>query len=639
MQSDAKDTPPPGSKVRVRVAGRPEVSEGVLERASPEGVVLQLTRPPELGVMTLVEFIGPNQTVVQRRTACMVFRRGRPRSTRDATTVALEFVDLVGGPSSKKESLIQRFARLFGRRQPGDQTAHQMSEPEPPREGPVIGIDLGTANSCAALVRNGAARLLGEGEYRTMPSVVHFDPSGRRRVGIVARDKMILEPTRTIFGSKRFLGRPFSSEEVRRWGHFFPYQLVQGAGGTTAVKIGHELHALEDVAREILVVLKQRSEATLGRAVNRAVISVPAYFGEPQRKAVYAAGRAAGFWVERLINEPTSAAVAYGYGREFDHKILVYDLGGGTFDVSVLEVRGDQIVVLATGGDPFLGGADFDDRLTEHVLFTFAKNGGPRLHEDPVAVQRVRFASELAKIDLSDRETTEVFVPAIQASEPRDLRVQITREQFQGIVGDLIDRTLVMTDAVLKDAGLKAGEIEELVLVGGQTRTPLVRERLIERFRKQPSRKVHPDEAVAMGAALIGASIEGGGQVELRDILSASIQWNVAQSPCQLLLPRGSRLPASATFLIPAQNKDLKELRLQLFRGEASSPQQNSFIGALNLDKSFVGNRARLQVSAEGLLSVEIERAQTGWMSMPVDFVGDERISHHSPPDEALPRL
>ena len=632
MQTNGNNLPPPGSSVRVRVAGRPEVSEGLVEKVSEEGLILRIRRPPDLGVMTLLEFLGPNHVVTQRRTACMVFRRGAADATDSSVTVALEFVDLVGTPHPPVESLLQRFLRFFGRRplhfEPQDQ--QEQGPPPPPREGPIIGIDLGTVNSCVAGAVEGKVRVLSDGEHRTVPSMVYFDTNGRKRVGRLAQDKMVLEPTRTVFGSKRFLGRPFASDEVRRWGHFFPYQLVQGVGGTTAVKMGHELHSLEEVAAEILLVLKNRAEYVLKRSINRAVISVPAYFGGPQRAAVRKAGLRAGLLVEQLVNEPTGAAVAYGFGRDFHRAILVYDLGGGTFDVSILKVDGQKISVLATGGDPFLGGADFDDRLTEYILYQFERESDSNLRDDHVAVQRIRFAAEIAKMDLSESEITEVFIPNIQQSAPTDLRVKVTRQQFQDIVSDLIDRTLILTDMVLKEAGLKTQDIEDFVLVGGQTRTPLVRERLVERFGKQPSRRVHADEAVAVGAALLGESLEGRGRVELRDILSASIQWNLAQDPCQVLIPRGTRLPTSVTFPIPKRLSEAAERRLQLYRGEAPSHRDNAFIGALNLDDAYLGGKARIKVSSEGLLSIQMAQAtdnEDEWHSTTVDFVESEASS------------
>lgn len=625
MHSNANNLPLPGTRVRVRVAGRPEVSEGLVERASVEGVLLLLKHPPDLGVMTLLEFLGDNELVSQRRTACMVFRRGGRRNEQEEITVALEFVDLVGNPTPPKETILQRFVRMFTSRSSSPSEGEdELQIPLSPPEGPVVGIDLGTANSCIAGIVDGRVRILSEEEHSTVPSVVHFDTHGRKRVGRLAQDKMILEPTRSVFGSKRFLGRPFASDEVRRWGHFFPYQLVQGFGGTTAVKIGHELHSLEEIAKEILVVLKQRAEYVLKHSINRAVISVPAYFGEPQRAAVQRAGRWAGFHVERLVNEPTAAAIAYGFSRELNRSILVYDLGGGTFDVSILRIDGPEVTVLATGGDPFLGGADFDDRLTEQILYLFEKDTGTSLRDDHVAVQRVRFAAERAKIELSEREATDVLIPNIQENEPKDLRVKVTREQFQSIVGDLIDRTLALTDTVLRDVGLQAKNIDDFVLVGGQTRTPLVKQRLIERFSKSPSRRVHADEAVAIGAALLGQSIDGHGQVELKDILSASIQWSSAQTPCQVLLSRGTPLPATVTFDIPGHTEDLPEGRLQFYRGEASIPAENSFIGALNLDLSYLGGKARLEISPEGLLSVQIIRAdeaENSWRATTVDLV------------------
>ncbi|MGF1510625.1 MAG: Hsp70 family protein [Myxococcota bacterium] len=610
MSLPERPLPTPGSRVRVRVAGRPEVSEGTVENVSEDGVVLRLLRPPDLGVMTLIEFLSSDQTVLLRRTACMVFRRGQ--SDHESTTVALEFVDLVATPS-RKESLLTRFLQVFGRGARTPDPALERGLPPPPRSGPILGIDLGTVNSCVACVLDGSVRVLGDGEVRTFPSVVHFDVSGRRRVGHAARAKMVLEPTRTVFGSKRFLGRPFASEEVRRWGHFFPYQLVQGAGGATAVKMGHDLFPLEEVSKEILKALKLQAESALGVSVHRAVISVPADFGEPQREAVHRSGRLAGLWVERLINEPTAAAVAYGHRRELDRHILVYDLGGGTFDVSILRVTPKELEVLSSGGDPFLGGADFDDRLTEYILTRFEGESGVHLGADVTAIQKIRFAAEAAKIQLSDRDEAEIFLPKVTTDPPRNLSVTIARVQFEAMVGDLIDRTLRIAETVLEQADIKADDIDEVVLVGGQTQTPAVRHRLQERFGQKLSQRVNPDEAVALGAAIVAASLEGGDleadPVKLKDILTASIQWSTNGRDSQVILPRGSRLPATASFDVPRTTTDMAPT-LRLYRGESKHTEENAFIGSLDLSElsRTTGALAHLDVSAEGLLSVRVRR-------------------------------
>ena len=604
--------PPPDSRVRVRIAGRAEVSEGVLERYSEAGVLLNLRRAPDLGIMTLLEFVGPDESIIQRRTACVVFRRsaGRP----DLFSAALEFVDLGPAEDPSQTGLLARFFSLFSRKKvvPGGGAVIE-DDDLPPEDalsgdGPVIGVDLGTSTSCAAVVQDGKVQMIQHAHGTTIPSVVHFETSGRRRVGEAAKERIPLEPTRTVFGSKRFLGRPFTSHEVRRWGHFFPYQLVQGAGGATAVKIGHELFSLEEVAAEVLRALKRRAETVTGRPVNRVVLSVPAYFGEPQRQAVRRAGRLARLKVERIVNEPTAAAVAFGYGRGLNRTILVFDLGGGTFDVSILRLDGNQMQVLATGGDPFLGGSDFDDRLTELAFTQFEKESGIRLRDDYVAVQRVRFGAEQAKISLSQAGQATIDVPnaAIIDGEPIHFRVEVTRDMYTEVVGDLVVRALAIVDVVLKKAGLQGSEIDEVVMVGGQTRSPVVRERLIERFGKKLSKRVHADEAVATGAALIGESIAQNLLLELRDVLTASIWVRLGDAEPTLLLSQGIPLPALAQFDVPLVANGSEEVLVRLYRGESKRLEDNAFIGALSLEPATESAQAVLSVDEDGLLSVSV---------------------------------
>lgn len=606
MDASPAPLPSPGSKVRVRVAGRPEVSEGTVERFASAGVLLRLTRAPDLGTMTLIEFLGEDGSVLHRRTACMVFRRGSGKDEAPAS-VALEFVDLVATDEADR-GLKWRDAlmRLFGLKRSGPPSLlDQLELPEVDPAGPVVGIDLGTATSCIAVHAEGRSRVIEIRGRGVMPSVVYFASDGRRLVGEAARQRLILEPTRTVYGSKRFLGRPFASSEVRRWGHFFPYQLVQGPSGSTAVKVGHDLFPLEEVAKEILSTLKMQAEVVLEGKVNRAVISVPAYFGEPEREAVRTAGAWAGLHVERLVNEPTAAAVAYGHRVRDDAHILVYDLGGGTFDVSVLGIKGSELTVLATGGDPFLGGADFDDRLTEYVLTRhLAEHPRSELRRDPVAVQRVRFAAEEAKLALSLLDQVDVRVDGVTTEPSVDLVVRVTRERFKDLVGDLVDRTLVITDSVLRESGLTSDSIDEVVLVGGQTRAPLVRERLVARFGDKISRRIHPEEAVAVGASIVGATVNGMDSVVLTDVLAAPIQWSLGSGPRSVLLAKGTPLPTEAE--VPGSELGDHDKDLYLYRGEETS-EDPVFIGSVELPSDIEGG-IQISLNPEGLLRCRARR-------------------------------
>jgi molecular chaperone DnaK len=487
-------------------------------------------------------------------------------------------------------------------------------------KGPVIGIDLGTVNSCVATVENERPRVITSSEgYETIPSVLFLDKEDRIFVGHKATERMILEPDSAVYGSKRFLGRPFASREVKTLGHFFAYDLVEGKDGRTAAKIRDHVVALEDVGAHILASLKKMAEHYMDCDVVRAVITVPAYFGETQRYAVREAGRMAGFYVERVLNEPTAAAVAYGYGKGLKKTVLIYDLGGGTFDASVLRINGDQMEVLATDGDPFLGGSDFDDRLTEYVLQGFEKENGVKIRQDMVAIQRVRFACEMAKKQLSSAQSATVDVPYIASKKGNhlDLHASITREKFESLTRDLVTRTLDIVERVLSDAEIKANKLDDVLLVGGQTRSPQVHELIAERFGMAPSKNVHPEEAVARGAAIIAGAVEQKIQVQLTDILPTSIQLGAADGKCTPLLPKGTRLPMDTEFDIDLAGAR-RGLTVSLYRGEKEFSDQNQFLGLLRfpaLASSAVATAklsVKLSISVDGLLTVSARHPLTG---------------------------
>lgn len=487
--------------------------------------------------------------------------------------------------------------------------------------GPVVGIDFGTVNSCVAAVRNGEAQVLtNPGGYPTVPTIVHLPPGEPPLVGHPARERMILEPDRAVYGAKRFLGRPFASREVAGAAHFYNYELVQSPEGRVAAQVDGQVISLEEVAAQILTLLRKVASHALGQDVQRAVVTVPAYFGETQRQAVRDAGRIAGLYVERILNEPTAAAVAFGFNRGLEETVLVYDLGGGTFDASVLRIAGNRMEVLASDGDPFLGGSDLDDRITEFLLQQFEREHGFSLREQTVSVQRIRFAAESAKKTLSDATTAHVHLPFIAQSEagPVDLRAEITREQLEMLTNDLVERTLTITQKVLDQAQVRSSDLNDVILVGGQSRSPAVRQLLTERFGKKPCSWVHPDEAVAIGAALVAHAIEGAAPMELTDVLSASIRLGLKNRRTAVLIPRGVRLPAEKKFEVTLSGSGAGHTKVFLYRGEGAEVVDNSFLGTLMLPgvpADAEGKRKAiivLTVSADGLLSVQAQHPSLG---------------------------
>ena len=389
--------------------------------------------------------------------------------------------------------------------------------------GKIIGIDLGTTNSCVAVMEGGEARVIENSEGdRTTPSIVGFIEGGEVLVGQAAKRQAVTNPTNTLFAVKRLIGRRFDEEVVQRDIDLVSYKIVKADNGDAWVEAQGKRMAPPEVAARVLQKMKSTAEDYLGEEVTEAVITVPAYFNDSQRQATKDAGRIAGLDVKRIINEPTAAALAYGMDKKRgDQKLAVYDLGGGTFDVSIIEIADvdgeHQFEVLSTNGDTFLGGEDFDKRLIDYLADEFKKDQGMDLRGDPLAMQRLKEGAEKAKIELSSSQQTDVNLPYItaDASGPKHLNMKLTRAKLESLVEDLIDRTIDPCKQALKDAGLSASEVDDIILVGGQTRMPKVQEAVQNFFGKEPRRDLNPDEAVAVGAAIQGGVLGG----DVKDVL------------------------------------------------------------------------------------------------------------------------
>ena len=611
------------SRVRFKVAGQKEIGERFASNLSHGGMFIREDKPPAVGSLILIEFVLPNGQPLSRAAARVVHAKPAQKPGEKTAGMGLEFVKFDKISAAIVEEFNVRHAADAPLPPPREETASQFKrmtlknldrKPMFGLSGPVIGVDLGTINSCVAAVKDDSARVITSSQgYEIVPSVVFLDESGNIIVGHTALEKMILAPARAVYGSKRFLGRPFASKEVRALGHFFNYELVAGDDGRCAAKLGTEVVSLEEVSAHILSALKEMAEQSLGEAVKRAVITVPAYFGATQRQAVRDAARLAGLWCERILNEPTAAAVAFGLGREMNKTVLVYDLGGGTFDVSVLRIEEDALEVLASDGDAFLGGTDFDDRITEYVLSTFERAQGVNVRQDSIAVQRVKFAAEMAKKQLSEATRTDIDLPhiAITPSGSVHLHLSLERGVVEALCQDLVDRTLSIVSKTLAQAGLKSSAIDEVILVGGQSRAPAVRTLLESTFGKKPSSAVHPDEAVAVGAALVANAFEAKKKVNLTDLLPGSIRMGLADGRTKLLLARGTKLPAQTEFEAETvQDGSDVEFAVNLFRGEHEGQADNAFLGSLKLPSNYsialAGAKAKVtvRVSADGLLSI-----------------------------------
>jgi molecular chaperone DnaK len=454
----------------------------------------------------------------------------------------------------------------------------------------------------------------------TLPSVVALSARGELLVGGVAKDQMLTNPKNTIYGAKRLIGRSFKSRVVQELRSHFTYEIVEGPKGEAAVKLGDKVFTLPEISSLVLAHVKIISEQFLGGAVDEVIISVPAYYNDNQRNAVKEAGRLAGLTVKRIVNEPTAAALAYGFNRSLDQKILVYDLGGGTFDVSVLNLHGNVFEVVATGGDTFLGGTDFDNRIVDYVLDQFQRDLKVDLRQSPIAMQRIKTAAEAAKIDLTLIPNVVIELPYIEEAKgkPLDLRIPLSRDQLNGLTADLVARTFEICDQVLGNKGVSPRDISEVILVGGQSRMPLVQEKIREHFSRPARKGVHPDECVAQGAALLGDSLGTSDSLTLVDVLSMPIGFATAGGRFRKILERNSSIPTVRSFRLPGAAAGATEIVMDVFQGESDQVVDNEYLGTLKFDPTLAGRKIDFKLSEECLLSVVVDHPEKGLV--PIDL-------------------
>ncbi len=488
--------------------------------------------------------------------------------------------------------------------------------------GKVIGIDLGTTNSCVAVMEGGAPQVIPNQEgARTTPSIVGFTAKGERLVGQIAKRQALTNPKNTVFAVKRLIGRKYESPEVEQARRFLPYAVQEAQNGDAHIQVEDKVFSPPEISAFVLQKLKAAAEDYLGEPVDEAIITVPAYFNDPQRQATKDAGTIAGLKVTRIINEPTAAALAYGLKNARGGYVAVYDLGGGTFDISILEMQEGLFQVRATGGDTFLGGEDFDQRIIDWLIEEFVRETGIDLRQDRMALQRLKEAAEKAKCELSTAQQTEIVLPFISAdaSGPKHLNTILTRQKYESLTDDLLERTIEPCKRCLSDAGLKQEQIDEVLLVGGQTRAPRVSEIVRKVFNKEPNRSLNPDEGVAMGAAIQTGIIAGEvKELVLLDVTPHTLGIETKDGSFTYIIERNSTIPTrkSRVFTTVADNQT--KVEVHVLQGESDMSAYNKSLGKFELTnippapKGVPQIEVTFEIDVNGIVSVSAQDVATG---------------------------
>ena len=486
----------------------------------------------------------------------------------------------------------------------------------------ILGIDLGTTNSAMATIENGEPKIIENREGgRTTPSVIAVSKNNERLVGIIAKRQAITNAKNTIFSIKRLMGRRFTDDEVQKEKNTLPYEIRERADGGVEIKMGDKWYTPPEISAMILQKLKHDAEEKLGEKIEEAIITCPAYFDDSQRKATKVAGEIAGLKVRRVINEPTAAALAYGLTKKKNQQIVVYDFGGGTFDISILDVSEDTVEVKATGGDTHLGGDDFDKKIIDWIIESYKKDEGIDLSKDSLALQRIKESAEKAKVELSTTQETEINLPFITSGEsgPKHLLYKLTRAQFENMSADLVERSIKLVKETLKEAKLKSEDIEAVILVGGQTRMPKIQEEIKNLFGREPSKEINPDEVVAIGAAVQGGILQGDVKdVLLLDVTPLSLGIETLGGVSTILIPKNTTVPTSKSQIFSTAADNQTSVEIHVLQGERPMAKDNKSLGRFILDgippapRGIPQIEVSFDIDANGILKVSAKDKATG---------------------------
>ncbi|MEZ4453457.1 MAG: molecular chaperone DnaK [Nannocystaceae bacterium] len=488
----------------------------------------------------------------------------------------------------------------------------------------VIGIDLGTTNTCVAIVENGVPTVIAnKGGYRTTPSIISVSESGKRMVGHLAKRQLLTNPIHTIYAAKRLIGRKWDSPAAANARSVVPYVLCEGPSGDVRIKVRDHVISVPEVSALILQEARLIAEQHVGAPIDRAVITVPAYFNDNQRQATKDAGKIAGLEVIRIINEPTAAALAYGFGRGLERKVAVYDLGGGTFDISILDIGdGGLFEVMATSGDSFLGGEDFDHRVVDYLIESFQEQSGVAIRDDRMAMQRIKDAAEKARCELSTRTEVTIDLPFLHttpAGQVHHLHEGLTRGQLEDLSADLVERTIAICERALQGAELRKETIDDVVLVGGMTRMPLIQRRVAEFFGREPCQGVNPDEVVALGAAIQAAAlVDETEEVLLLDVTPHSLGIMIAGGKIHRLIDKNTTVPTKAGHVFTTTRDDQTSVKIVVLQGESEEAADNELLGEFILSGLRKAKRGEVQVdvsfsiSVDGIVSISAKDLETG---------------------------